>query len=497
MKKKVVFGQRSIKKIKKVAFVYLAVHSTSYVLTDDLGYAALRRPQLGLQYMCAVLEKRGIHTMIYDQSVNNFSFDWLVDQLKDYDIVGFSCSDAQEAKVKEYCKKLKEKYDIITVVGGPSAFWSSDFLNNDCDMVIHGEAETTISEIVDFYEGKKELENLKGVSYIKNCEIVKTPPQPLIENLDDLPFPDRSKVDINAYHDYFLFGMRKPYVTMTASRGCIYRCSYCSSPTLWNLKDRQRSVDNVIAEVDEVVQKYGVKYIAFQDDIFGITPNWIQDFCLKLIAKPYKVRWMCILHPLTMKGDDIKKTLTLMRKAGCDTLSFGLQTADEQILKNISRFPVEAENLKKVLHEANKLKFVTGVAFIFGLPGDTYETIEKTKKYALESEATLVNFFTLTILRGSPMEKQFKNEAEACSIPQEELLRLTQEASKEFYSNPKVLGRITGRILRNNPSWPFKVGATCLPSILGRIGFTYKKKSRAGVGRVQEVNVNLQENLNK
>ncbi|MSR86238.1 radical SAM protein [Candidatus Woesearchaeota archaeon] len=486
IKQKTQMEEETVRHIQKVAFVYLSVQSTSYVLTDDLGYAALRRPQLGLQYMCAVLEKKGIQTNIYDQSVHNFSFNWLAEQLKDYDMVGFSCSDAQEGKVKEYCTKLKEKSNIITVIGGPSTFWSTNFLDHHCDMVIHGEAEITISEIVDYYEGKLKLVDLKGVSYKHNGETIKAPPQPLVQNLDDLPFPDRSKVDITAYHDYFLFGMRKPYITMTASRGCIYRCSYCSSPTLWNLKDRRRSVDNVIAEIDEVVPKYGIKYIAFQDDIFGITPDWIQDFCAKLIAKPYKVRWMCIIHPLTLKGDDIVKTLTLMRKAGCDTLSFGLQSADAEVLKNIARYPSEPENLKKVLHEANKLKFVTGVAFIFGLPGDTYETMKKTKEFALTSEATLVNFFTLTILRGSPMEKQFKSEAEACSIPQEELLQLTQQASKEFYTNPKVLARITTRIIRNNPSWPFKVSATCLPSILGRIGFAHKKKTRQGVGRVEE-----------
>ncbi len=464
--------------IKKVAFVYLTLEHTSYTLTDDLGYNALRRPQMGLQYMCAVLEKRGISTMIFDQSVNNFTFELLADQLMDYDMVGFSCSDPQEEKVKDYCIRLKKKYDILTIVGGPSTFWTNVFLDFGCDMVIHGEAEITIGEIVDYYEGRLKLEDLKGVSYKKNGEIIKAIPQEQVKNLDDLPFPDRSKVDVNVYHDYFLFGMRKPYITMTASRGCIYRCSYCSSPTIWNFKDRRRSVDNVIAEIDDVVEKYKVKYIAFQDDIFGITTDWIQDFCTKLIAKPYKVGWMCILHPLTMKGDDIKKTLGLMRKAGCDTLSFGLQSSDPQVLKNINRFPQEADNLKIVLHEADKLGFVTGVAFIFGLPGDNYETIARTKKYALECDATLVNFFNLMILRGSEMEKQFKSETEACSIPKEEILRLTQEASKEFYSRPKKLVRIAKRILKNSPSWPLKVGTTCLPSILGRIGFTRKKKER-------------------
>ena len=101
-----------------------------------------------------------------------------------------------------------------------------------------------------------------------------------------------------------------------------------------------------MAEIDEVVDKYKVKYIAFQDDIFGLTNNWIEDFCHKLLAKPYKVKWMAIFHPLTLRND-IEKILKLMKRAGCDTLSFGLQSAHPQILKNINRFPTEPEQLKR------------------------------------------------------------------------------------------------------------------------------------------------------
>lgn len=465
--------------IQKVAFVYLKMENTSYCLTDDIGYSALRRPQLGLQYMCAVLEKKGIQTEIFDQTVSDFDFEWLYNQLKECDLVGFSCSDAQEGKVKNYCVILKDKLGIRTLVGGPSTFGNSSFVDFGCDFVIHGEAEVTIQQIVDYFNGEKKLEDIKGVSYKKDDEIVLAQPQEQVKNLDDIPFPDRSKVDINAYYDYFLFGMRKPYITMTASRGCIYRCSYCSSPTIWSFKDRRRSVDNVIAEIDDVVEKYQVKYIAFQDDIFGITPDWIEDFCTKLIKKPYKVRWMAILHPLTLKGNtaEIEKTLRLMRQAGCDTLSFGLQSADPQVLKNINRLQQEPEQLKKVLTATKKLDFVTNVGFILGLPGDTKESIQRTMDYMLSCDATLVNVYGLAILKGSDLEKQYASVEEACTIPQEEVLQMTQEVSKKFYSRPKTLARIAYLIMRNNPTWPLRVGVTCLPSILARIGFVRNKKA--------------------
>lgn len=467
--------------IHKVAFVYLKMENTSYCLTDDMGYRALRRPQLGLQYMCAVLEKQGIQTNIFDQSVSDFDFEWLCKQLKGYDLVGFSCSDAQEGKVKTYATQLKEKLGIHVIVGGPSTLGNSSFVDYGCDFVIHGEAERTIQQIVEFYNGERELEDIKGVSYKKDEELVLAPPQEQIKNLDELPFPERSKVDINAYYDYFIFGMRKPYITMTASRGCIYRCSYCSSPSIWSFKDRQRSVDNVIAELDDVVPKYGIKYIAFQDDIFGITPQWIEEFCTKLIAKPYKVRWMGIIHPLTLKGDakEVERLVRLMRKAGCDTLSFGLQTADPQILKNINRLPQEPERLKMILSITNKLNIVTNVGFIFGLPGDTKESLQRTTNFIMSCDATLVNIYALAILKGSEMEKQFASVEEACTMPQNEVLRLTQDVSKRFYSRPKTLARIAYLIMRNNPAWPFRVSVTCLPSILARIGFVRTKKTTA------------------
>ena len=96
-------------KIKRIAFVYLTQEMGEYYVTDDPGYSVQRRPQLGLQYLCAVLEKKGIRTNIFDQSVDNFKLNELIKKLDGYDIVGFYCSDPQEEKVKKYCEEKKKK----------------------------------------------------------------------------------------------------------------------------------------------------------------------------------------------------------------------------------------------------------------------------------------------------------------------------------------------------------------------------------------------------
>ena len=458
---------KSRNKISRMALIYLIPENESYYVTDDSGYTIMRRPLLGLQYLSAVLEKKGIKTALLDQSVSGFDLNWLIGELKNYNIIGFYCSDPQETKVKDYCQKIKEKSSIPILVGGPSTLSNNSFLDFGCDIVVHGEGEKTIQDIMLYYNGEKDIEQIRGISFKKNKKIIEAPPQELIENLDSLPFPDRSKVDINAYYDYFLFDLKMPYITMIASRGCLYRCAYCTSCKIWGQRYRRRSVDNVIAEIDDAVKKYNIKYIAFQDDIFGGTNEWIENFCKKLIAKPYKIRWMAILHPFTLKND-IYGTLKLMKEAGCTTLSFGLQTAHPKILKNINRHSLEPQKLKETITQANKLGFITAVGYIFGLPEDTKETIQTTIDYSLNCGSTLANYYTLSILRGSDLEQRYKNK-KICNLSNEEVLKLATYASKKFYTKPAILLKISYMIAKN-PQWLVKTTPHLL-SILARIGF--------------------------
>lgn len=459
-------------KIKKAAFIYLTQESEVYYLGNDIGYSVQRRPQLGLQYLCAVLEKKNVKTNIFDQTVTPFDIDWLVERLKGYDMAGFYCSDPHEDKVKTWCKRIKERSNIPILVGGPSTLTNPTFLEHGCDIVVHGEGEITIQDIVDCYDGKKDIDSVKGISYRKGDRITTSPPREIIKNLDEIPFPDRSKVDINAYHDYFIFGMRKPYITIIASRGCAYKCDFCTSYKIWDFKYRRRSVDNVIAEIDEVVEKYKAKYIAFQDDIFGMTNEWVEEFCEKLMKKTYKIRWMAILHPFNFRTDT-EKILSLMKRAGCDTLSFGLQAAHPEILKNISRHPGEPEALKHVLKIANKLGFLTAVAYIFGLPGDTKETVQATIDYSLNCGSTVANYYMLSVLRGSEIERLYRNK-KICELTASEIETLAEHASKKFYTRPKAILRLLYFVMKN-PQWLVAVGIN-IPSILARVGFGQGKK---------------------
>jgi radical SAM superfamily enzyme YgiQ (UPF0313 family) len=458
-------------KIKKVALVYLTAEECFQIHLSC--YDLQRRPILGLQYLCAVLEKNGIKTDIFDQSVFPFNSNQFIEKLMEYDLVGFYCSDPQEKKIKAWTVKIKKRFNIPILVGGPSTLTNPSFLNHGCDIVVHGEGEITTQQIIEYYNGTRRLNDIKGISYKKNDQIITTPPQELIKNLDELPFPDRSKIDINSYYDYFLFDMKKPYITMITSRGCAYRCSFCTSCNIWEHKYRARSVDNVLSEIGEVVEKYNVKYVAFQDDIFGITNDWIEEFCTKLMMKPYKIRWMAIFHPFSVQNDT-ERILKLMKKAGCSTLSFGLQSAHPRILKNINRHPSEPEKLKKFLKIANKIGFVTSLSYILGLPGDTMETIQTTIDYSVNCGSMLANYNILGILRGSEIDTQYKNK-KVCDLTTQDLEKIRVRAARKFYTKPKIILKIAFFII-NNPGWLIRIGIK-LPSMLERMGFI---KARMG-----------------
>jgi len=157
-----------------------------------------------------------------------------------------------------------------------------------------------------------------------------------------------------------------------------------------------------------------------------------------------------------------------MKKAGCDALSFGLQSAHPEILKNINRNSSEPQELEKIIKAANKVRLLTAVSYIFGLPGDTKETIQTTIDYSLRCGATLSNYFILSVLRGSEMEKAYRGK-KVCDMDDKTIQDLTIYASRKFYTNPAGILRIAYYVMKN-PEWIIRRGIS-IPSVLTRVGF--------------------------
>ncbi len=275
--------------MKKILLIDIAMDYNCSDADKTLKYDYLKRkPKLGLQYLCSVLEKNSYSCEIIDQQVSLFSLKGLINKItedKGLFFIGFYSHSLIKDKLVNYIKKIKEVSSLPIIVGGPGSIHGSEFLNAGCDIVVHGEGEKTVLEIAGYLRGDIAIERIKGVSFKQNKEIINTGFPDLIENIDEIPFPNRDKIPIRSYYDNYILAAKYPYATMITSRGCPYRCIFCNSPDIWQRRYRVRSVENVIKEVDLLVNRYKIRYIAFLDDIFGLEQEWFKEFCQILINK--------------------------------------------------------------------------------------------------------------------------------------------------------------------------------------------------------------------
>lgn len=441
--------------VRRIMFVYLDPVLAGYAcLRGKVNPHIRKRPQLGFQYLVSVLEKIGVDSVIMDQTITPFTVDQLKERIEEegIDIVGFYSATTIKNKVKPFIAELKKKIKIPIIIGGPGSINGKEYLELGCDIVCNGEGERTLLEIMDYYNGRKKISDIKGISYIESARLVTNPPQDLIEDLNSIPFPHRGKIPLKYYHDYYIFTMKKPYVTMITSRGCPMSCTFCTSHLIWKKKYRVRSVDNVLKEIDYLKNALNVKYIAFLDDIFGLNESWLKEFCAGLIDRKYNIRWMCILHPFSLRNSR-DELLNLLRTAGCDTLSFGLQSAHPEILKNIKRYPSEPEELEKTIGLAKKRGFLTSVGVIFGLPGETRDTIKFTIDYCCRLRPTYAEFYNLDILEGSEIEMAYKTKENVCDMHKEELDYWCRFAARKFYLDVSQLITMIKIVITKNPFW--------------------------------------------
>lgn len=440
---------------QKCLFIYVGQLNMDFALANKRDYDIKREPQIGFAYLSAVLRQRGIESEILDFTITPYTKKSLIDYIiKESPLfVGFYAAAALKDYLLKYLKALRRKFPNLKIlIGGPDVYDCKSYLEAGANAYCIGEGEKTIIELVAYCKGELDISQVKGVAYQKNGQIQRTPPRNPIENLDELPVPAWDKYDLNRYHDYHVFDMRHPYTSIIASRGCPFRCAYCVSHRIWGNKYRRRSPGHVMKEIDYLTAKQGVRYITFQDDIWSwLDDDWAKTVCQELINRKYNLKWRCILHPLSFLKSR-QEILPMMKKAGCTSISLGLQSASKTILKNINRSPKEPEALAELIDIMKKLEILNNTEFIFGLPGETEGTIEESIRYALKIKPTFCAFYTLSVLPGSDIW-QMKKQGDFHSLPDDFIKEKCKEAARRFYTNPQVVYNIFKSIIKTNPKW--------------------------------------------
>lgn len=420
----------------------------------------LKYPPMGLLYLASALRENGYKPSVFDASIEKNSFSKLENLIKsgDFDIFGisFSSMTAEGAfKTAEIIKSINQKSIIIAGGYHPTVLPKETISNPNFDFVVYGEGEITLPELLKKLEsGETDFEKILGIAFKSEGKIKINSPRPLIENLDSLPLPAYDLIKLDAYSSPST--TRKPYISYIRSRGCPFLCNFCGVQKMFTRRYRFESPEKTIKNIDELIKNFGIKEILFKDSEFVINKKSVIDLCDLLIQKKYNLVWGANARADMVDSGLLKK----MKLAGCNQITYGLESGDQNILNSIGK------NITlKQAREAVKITKETGIKcvanFMFGNSGETSETMDKTIKFAVELDPDYAVFNYLIAFPGSDIydlaiknswfingePKKFTYESlrlNATKIPVKELDKFLKKALISFYFRPKyIIKRLT------------------------------------------------------
>ncbi|MEW6606569.1 MAG: radical SAM protein [bacterium] len=336
----------------------------------------------GIALLSAVLKHAGHSTSLIHITNPRYTTEDFACALNQHqpDIIAFSSTTNGYPVVKEMAACIKNVYkDIPTIYGGihPTLAPEESIQTDGINMICVGEGEGCLLDVCTALEQGKTLDNIPNLYLRKNTEVVRNPLRRIIENLDELPFPDRELFDYP--HLYF---EQREEATFIVSRGCPYSCTYCSNEALRNLYKglggyvRFRSVNNVIQEIQQVLEDYPfIKSLHFDDDILFLKSDWAQEF-VELYRQRISFPFCCNIRPNFCN----EKIIQMLSYAGCYELRIGLESGNEYIRKEILNRNLEEDTIINAFHTARKYGIKVMSFNMIGLPHENPSRILDTIK---------------------------------------------------------------------------------------------------------------------
>jgi len=353
-------------------------------------------PPLGLAYLASPLIKDGHNVKIIDASSLKYTNKDIGDILSKFktDIIGISSVTSSADESYSLANYLKLRFKKIPIIyGGPhtSCFPEMIFDNiKNLDLLVYGEGEVVFKEIVDFYEKNNKLpKELPGTWSKNNGEWMKNKLSKPVLNLDELLLPAYELFDYKtAYRPLPLQYKKLPVANMITSRGCPYgKCTFCYQAGRTSQLYRRHSPERVVKEIKFLINKLGVQEIAFWDDNFLISENWIFKFCDLLDKEKLKIPWSVVARVDTISKEILKRSV----ESGLWNIFFGIETGNQDLLDRIKK-NITLDQVRQAVKWSNELEIDTRGSFMLALPGETPEKAMKTIKFACDIDLTYAQF---------------------------------------------------------------------------------------------------------
>lgn len=367
-----------------------------------------RSPSLGLLHLAAEVRLHDYVPSILESDAMELDTDGVVEKILNIrpKYVGITLFTVGVFEGMKIARRVKDALPgVKIIVGGPHlSSMGVETIKRfpEFDIAVQGEGEKTLVKLLEALDTGGDLSKIPGLIYKENEKLRVTPPPVTPNELDELPFPawDLLPGFPGAYplaaYDY----PRGPVGTIAASRGCPFHCKFCDTST-FGARVRYYTPKKVFEMMKHLNEKYGIKHIAFVDDLFLASRSRTTELCNLLLENNLKMTWSCDARVDTVKPD----LLDLMKKAGCWQIAFGLETGSDEMLKRMDKSARVERSEQAVNWSAAAGIRVKGL-FMLGYPGETKETIETTKAFVSRIPMTIMNLTKFTPYPGSPVYRE-------------------------------------------------------------------------------------------
>ncbi len=434
-------------------------------------YTRARCAPLGVLSIASYLKANGHTVKVLNRAVSSTDINKELEEFKP-DFVGCSLLAAMSVKDSTLVSKAAKAKGAVTVWGGPFVSAAPQLiLQLDCvDIVSIGEGEGTWLELVNKAEKNEDIYSIKGIAYRKNGEFVQNESREFLD-LSVLPRFDYSLIDIQKtfYKNYEYDCLMGTYI----SKGCTGHCTFCYNNNFHNSCRRQRPIELFIEEAKELKEKYGMKAMAFADELFGYNKATLREFCNAVIEAELNINW----GAMTKIGIFDEEDFQLMYDAGCRWLEFGIESGSETTLKRMKK-GMKLEDVEKDLSTCKKIGIISLCYFIVGFPDETEEELKATCELVNKISYTKFVCSYFIPLPGSEIFN--KLVAQGRHTPPATLKEYKR--TKFFYSPDPNFSKVKSldlKVVRSNILWKSFTKKSFMEN--GKINYSVAKKDIADV----------------
>lgn len=438
----------------------VAWQSMKVVLINPPQFTTYSQPPMGLALMAAVLEKEGYQVTILDANALRLKPMDIARYVSDVNVVGLTAMTPTIGAAISIARYLKQADPNLTIIlgGAHATLLPEETLAAapEIEVIVRGEGEQTIVDLLPALEHKKPLDNIPGISYRRDGRVVNNPTRSTNVDLDFLPFLAYHLLPWQRYKPHPPHGRAHPFAAVITSRGCPYQCSYCSKP-IFGSKFRAQAPERVVEEVAYYQERFGIREIAFYDDVFTLNKKRAYAIADQMMRVGVKIHWTCETRVNLVD----KELLHQMKQAGCYAIAYGIESASQDILDTLNK-DITLEQVEEAVGMTQEVGLQTIGYFMLGSPGESPGTISKTIQFAKGLKLDFAQFSVTTPFPGTRLYELYLEGKKVDSIPWESFIyagtdgRVTpvfensqlsrsdlnywvKRAYKEFYLRPSYL----------------------------------------------------------